>query len=70
ARTVRVVPGGPDQAFLLAGFGLELIEEEALLPPVPGAAELSPEPPNEHPEAPGSASPGGRVAGAGAATCP
>ncbi len=55
ARTVRVVPGGPEQAFLLAGFGLELIEEEAILPPIPRALTAPLEPPRERPEASRSA---------------
>ncbi len=70
ARTVRVVPGGPDQAFLLAGFGLELIEEEALLPPLGVVLDAPAGAPNEPPEAPEPIEPGEQVAGAGTATCP
>ena len=70
ARTVRVVPGGPDQAFLLAGFGLELIEEEALLPPIGDVLDAPSEAPIEPPGAPEPVEPGERVAGAGTATCP
>lgn len=70
ARTVQVVPGSPEQAFLLAGFGLELVEEEALLPPLPpslaSAAGTGPAPGGD----PEPAEPTGRVAGAGHAACP
>lgn len=68
-RTVRVVPGAPEHARLLAGFGLDLIEEEAFLHPLAlslGAAaarhpvgEASAVAPPE-PDAP---------SGAGSATC-
>ena len=68
ARTVQVVPGSPEQAFLLAGFGLGLIEEEALLPPLPPSlaapAGTSTDDDGEPVETTG------RVAGAGSATCP
>lgn len=33
-RRVRVVPGEPEHARVLAGFGLDLVDEEGLLPPL------------------------------------
>ncbi len=33
-RRVRVVPGEPEHARILAGFGLELIDEESVLSPI------------------------------------
>lgn len=48
-RRVRVVAGEPEHARILAGFGLDLIDEESVLPPV----ELSlGEPAVDRPSAP------------------
>jgi hypothetical protein len=70
-RRVRVVPGAPEHARLLAGFGLDLVDEESVLPPVvlslgdlgggsgAGSSSVS-----------DRAEPAGRVSGAGPATCP
>ncbi len=46
-RRVRVIPGEPEHARLLASFGLELVDEEAFLPPatsldVPAEGRSSP----------------------------
>lgn len=69
-RAVRVVPGGPEQAYLLAGFGLEVVEEEALLPPLPRSLTFTSGAPDEPRDDPEPIEAGGRVAGAGPATCP
>ena len=69
-RTVQVVPGSPEQAFLLAGFGLDLVEEETLLPPVPQSLAAPVRPGGTPAEEGEPAAPAGRVAGAGPATCP
>ena len=50
--------------------GLEVIEEEALLPPLPRALSGPPEAPVEPSKVSGSVEPDGRVAGASPATCP
>jgi hypothetical protein len=70
ARAVQIVPGSPEQAFLLAGFGLELVEEEALLPSLPASLALpegTMDAPDDDPELVETT---GRVAGAGPAPCP
>jgi hypothetical protein len=69
AHTVQVVPGSPEQAFLLAGFGLDLVDEEALLPALPPSlatpARVGPDPGEDRDPVDAD----GRVAGAGPATC-
>ena len=67
-RRVRVVPGEPEQARLLASYGLELADEGALLqtaPPLEEAADRS------SPSAgSGQTGPGVEGHGAGQASCP
>lgn len=70
-RRVRVVPGAPEHARLLAGFGLELVDEDALLSSVALSLEVEP-PPAEAAlsTTPVSSRPGGRMTGAGSASRP
>lgn len=70
-RRVRVVPGAPEHARLLTGFGLEVVEEDALLPSV--ALSLVAAPASDDPglaTAPSATRPTGRMTGAGSASCP
>lgn len=69
-RRVRVVPGAPEQARLLAGFGLDLVDEETLLPPLAVTLGVLDRTTAGRPSAAPPAEPAGGMSGAGPASSP